>query len=150
MFFIPFFNVEGKHRPVLGQGWTLDYEMAFYLVLTASLFLRRSWAITAVTATFITVWLLGQVTHMHGDILQIWSSPIIFEFLLGLYLALIRDLWLTSGRSLPRVPGVAILIITLVAGRTLFLGFDASGLDQCGNRAAGSRALHIHPKYSAQ
>ncbi len=62
--FIPYFNVEGKHRPLLGQGWTLDFEMAFYAVVAASLFLRRSWAIAAITGTFVLVWFLGNVLRV--------------------------------------------------------------------------------------
>lgn len=124
--FIPYFNVEGKHRPLLGQGWTLDFEMAFYAVVAASLFLRRSWAIAAITGTFVLVWFLGNVLRVPIDVVRIWSSPIIFEFLLGFYLAFGRSLWLRSGRTLPRIPGVTIAITAIIAGHILFLGRGAS------------------------
>ncbi|HJT42659.1 MAG TPA: acyltransferase [Rhizomicrobium sp.] len=122
LFFIPYFNVEGKHRPLLGQGWTLNYEMAFYVVLTASLFLRKAWGIAAVTGTILLVWFLGNFLHVQNAPLQILSAPIIFEFLLGLYLAALRSAWLASGRNLPRIPGVTILIVAVIAAHMLFFG----------------------------
>lgn len=125
LFFVPYFNIEGKHRPLLGQGWTLNYEMAFYVVLTASLFLRKAWGIAAVTGTFLLVWFAGNVLHAQNTALQILSAPIIFEFLLGLYLALARSLWLGSGRPLPRLHGRTILIAAIIIAQILFLGRHA-------------------------
>lgn len=124
-FFIPYFNVDGKHRPVLGQGWTLNYEMAFYLVIAVSLFLRRAWAIAAVTGSFALVWLCGKFLNPQSEVLRILSAPIIFEFLLGFYLALARRIWLASGRSLPRLPGVTLAIAAIVAGHILVFGRGA-------------------------
>jgi exopolysaccharide production protein ExoZ len=42
LFFVPDF-LSGKDRlePVLGQGWTLNYEMAFYVLFSVALFLPR-------------------------------------------------------------------------------------------------------------
>ncbi len=39
--FIPYLNEVGSHRPILGQGWTLNYEMFFYALFAASLFFAR-------------------------------------------------------------------------------------------------------------
>jgi exopolysaccharide production protein ExoZ len=42
LMFIPdFLSGKGRLEPVLGQGWTLNYEMAFYLLFSAALFLPR-------------------------------------------------------------------------------------------------------------
>jgi peptidoglycan/LPS O-acetylase OafA/YrhL len=125
LFFIPYFNVEGKHRPVLGQGWTLNYEMAFYIVVAASLFLRRAWAIAAITGSFLLVWFIGNILHPQSDMLRIWSVPIIFEFLLGFYIAMARHSWLAAGRALPRIPGVNLLVAAILIGHVLLFGRGA-------------------------
>ena len=122
LFFIPYFNVDGKHRPVLGQGWTLNYEMAFYIVVAASLFLRKAWAIAAITGSFLLVWFIGNILHPQNDILRIWSVPIIFEFLLGFYIAFARNAWLAAGRALPRIPAVNLLIAAILIGHILLFG----------------------------
>ena len=125
LLFVPYFNAEGKHRPVLGQGWTLNYEMAFYVIVAASLFLRRAWAIATITGSFVLIWLLGEFLQPQNSALRIWSAPIIFEFLLGFYLAAGRRIWLTSGGNLPRIPGVTVAIAAIIAGHVLFFGRHA-------------------------
>ncbi len=39
-FFLPTHNIDGKVQPLLGVGWTLLFEMLFYLLFTLALFLR--------------------------------------------------------------------------------------------------------------
>ena len=38
--FLPTYNVDGGIQPVLGVGWTLNFEMLFYLLFATALFLR--------------------------------------------------------------------------------------------------------------
>lgn len=42
LLFIPYVSGSERPYPVLFQGWTLEYEMLFYLLCTASLLLRRT------------------------------------------------------------------------------------------------------------
>jgi len=42
IFFIPYVDQGGLMRPVLGQGWTLNFEMLFYLLMTVVLLVSRS------------------------------------------------------------------------------------------------------------
>lgn len=42
LFFIPYANPGESMRPVLGQGWTLNFEMLFYLLTTAMVLMSRS------------------------------------------------------------------------------------------------------------
>ena len=41
LFFIPYAEQGGAMRPVLGQGWTLNFEMLFYLLTTVMLLVSR-------------------------------------------------------------------------------------------------------------
>ena len=41
--FIPFPRRDGLMMPVLNVGWTLNYEMFFYLVFAAAILLPRAW-----------------------------------------------------------------------------------------------------------
>ena len=47
LLFIPYRNAAGLVHPVLEAGWTLDFEMAFYLVFAAALVLPRRAGVTA-------------------------------------------------------------------------------------------------------
>ncbi len=39
--FVPVLRDGGELRPVLGQGWTLEYEMFFYALFAISMLLPR-------------------------------------------------------------------------------------------------------------
>ncbi|VAW50093.1 Exopolysaccharide production protein ExoZ [hydrothermal vent metagenome] len=41
-FFIPSENIDGKIKPFLGVGWTLVFEMFFYLIFTLALFFKKN------------------------------------------------------------------------------------------------------------
>ena len=88
-FFIPFLNEEGNHRPVLGQGWTLDYEIFFYCIFALCLQFRKTYGIVVMSATFVLLYAVG-LFYKSSIILNVYSDPIIFEFLLGFYLSLLR------------------------------------------------------------
>jgi exopolysaccharide production protein ExoZ len=53
LLFFPFSDNAGLMRPVLGAGWTLNYEMFFYLVLGSALFAPRRWRLLGVTVVMV-------------------------------------------------------------------------------------------------
>src|SRR5262249_11870730 len=52
-FFIPTMRPSGDILPLLGVGWTLNYEMAFYLLLACSLALPKRVTVGATAAAII-------------------------------------------------------------------------------------------------
>jgi peptidoglycan/LPS O-acetylase OafA/YrhL len=89
--FIPCARPDGLVEPVLGLGWTLQFEMLFYLLLTPCLRLARPAAI-AVT-TLLLAALVGAV-HLGllgGVVLGTWGDPLVFEFCAGMALSLLSD-----------------------------------------------------------
>jgi exopolysaccharide production protein ExoZ len=115
-FFYPV-NAEGVHRPVLAQGWTLDFEMLFYGIFAFCLMLSRSWATVALISAFLVIYLLGFVPGMPAPF-QVWADPIIFDFLAGFILALIRGRWgvvlRIGGHPLLLLAGIALTTTLLV------------------------------------
>ena len=91
--FIPHANNEGLWEPVLPQGWTLNYEMMFYLIFALSLFLPRHMALPALGLTLAAIVIAGPI--MPNEALQYLASPIVLWFLFGVGLGTIwrwRDL----------------------------------------------------------
>lgn len=79
--FIPFQQPNGQIQPVLGPGWTLNYEMAFYLscAVGVMLFVRHA---TLASVGIVSAWLLfAQLSDT--TIGSFFGSPIIILFLLG-------------------------------------------------------------------
>lgn len=112
LFFIPEMNEKvGKMQPILEPGWTLNYEMFFYLVFAGSLFLRESRRLFAISLFFLT--LSAWVVMMEcGNLAEFYGRPIIIEFVLGMVIA-------KFGLRLPlaAVPlGVLLMILTQSAG----------------------------------
>lgn len=95
MLFIPYSSGGPFMRPVLGVGWTLNYEMFFYVLFASALFLRRGLAVLCGTIAALLV--LGQVMNPvwsfrdHDTAIGMWTDPLLLLFLLGIGLAVLRD-----------------------------------------------------------
>ncbi|WP_110642995.1 acyltransferase [Salinicola sp. CPA57] len=82
LFFIPTENPAGYgYYPILPVGWTLNFEMLFYLVFAASLMLKREWRLWAVVLTIVVI---NTLFAHQPFISNFYTDPIIFQFLLGL------------------------------------------------------------------
>lgn len=101
---------DGQIWPVLVQGWTLNYEMFFYLVFALTLLLRPRPRLAALAAIFLSLTVAGLVVHSRNPLWLTYTNPIILEFLLG---ALLGKFWLEV-----RVPGpstgVGLIVLALI------------------------------------
>jgi exopolysaccharide production protein ExoZ len=130
LFFIPLQNpAVDDIAPLLKLGWTLNYEMFFYLLFCAFLPWRTSVRIVAIGAVFgVAYWL----APTHWAPFVFYGRPITFEFILGSFAG-----WLfVSGLLLPRPLGIAGVVVSLwffVWGAS----FAPQNLLYCGVPAAG-------------
>ena len=86
-FFIPYQRLsDGLVRPVLGLGWSLQYEMLFYGLFALGLLFPRRYAIPLVTGLIFAAWFVGDHLTGAGALAQFLSRPIIFEFVAGMFL----------------------------------------------------------------
>ncbi|PPQ29555.1 acyltransferase family protein [Rhodopila globiformis] len=115
--FLPWPRPDGLMEPALGLGWTLNYEMFFYLVLTPFLRLPRAWAVLGSAACLALFVAAGQVHGFHAAALRFWSNPIVLEFVAGMGLALA----VAHGLTLPGWLRLA-LVATACAGLHLMAG----------------------------
>lgn len=87
-----FISVPSGASPIVFVGWTLEYEMLFYLTTAALLFVTRPWVFVS--------WLLssaviaGQLLEPASPLLRFVSSPLLLEFVMGITVAE----WLLKGR----------------------------------------------------
>jgi exopolysaccharide production protein ExoZ len=106
LLFIPYDSplYPGHAWPLLVPGWTLNYEMFFYLLFAFSLIVpHRLMALTGYIGFFV---LLGIAAPTSGVVWQIYSSPLLLEFLCGALIATGRE----RGMSLS-LPASLILIV---------------------------------------
>lgn len=105
--------------PVLSLGWTLNYEMFFYVVFAGFLFLRRTPGSLVAAGLLAAFVLIGAVVPFGAVPIVYWSQPIILEFVLGILIALA----LRHGLALP-----AYLRVLVIAGAVGLLAADPLGI----------------------
>jgi exopolysaccharide production protein ExoZ len=110
--FLPWPRPDGLPQPALELGWTLNYEMFFYLVLALFLRLPRLRAVLGSAAVLSLLVAAGRIHTFDSLALRFWSDPIVLEFVLGMVLAL----GVAYGLTLP-----GWLRLALVAGACLGL-----------------------------
>ena len=90
--FFPARNAEGDLHPLLIVGWTLNYEMFFYMVFTLALLLR--WDIYWFIGTALGICAFGSLLpNIESDALRFYFNPIVLEFFGGMLLARAALTW---------------------------------------------------------
>lgn len=118
LFFVPARSPSsGEIWPVLVQGWTLNYEMFFYVAFAACLFLPARLRLGVIAAAFGLLVAVGLAVSSDSPLLATYTRPIILEFVAGM---LIGRLWLAG-----RVPGRAVALALVGLG---LAGFAAIGI----------------------
>ena len=95
--FIPYINPQHLVQPILGQGWSLNYEMFFYVTFGALFFLPRRWHASAV-AGLMTALAAARAVGWLGDAtdptaLFHWADSVILYFVLGICICLLATEW---------------------------------------------------------
>jgi len=88
-FFIPYLQPNGNMTPLHGVGWTLNFEMFFYLTFAVALSLPRRIAVPLLSAVLCVAVILGSLLSPSFAPLRYWSDPIILEFVFGMLIALV-------------------------------------------------------------
>ncbi len=123
--FFPWPHSNGQIEPLLSLGWTLNYEMLFYVLLSIALLFPRKLGLAGLALLFLVGVGLHFVIPDSWFALHYWTAPIILEFLLGIGLA---HLYLSGFRlSLPANIFVLLIGIALLVymGGTEPLGKDS-------------------------
>lgn len=117
--FIPWPRADGSGLPILGPGWSLNYEMLFYAVFALALTFPRKLGLTLMFGLIGSCAVLGLVIRPSRDPWLSWLNPMMSEFIFGALLGLnIKIMRRWSGRT-------RALLFTL--GATIFLASNFYG-----------------------
>lgn len=114
----PSYAPNGTVQPILGVGWTLSYEVYFYLALFAALWVRNHGWLTALAVGLAIPFMLARQSEGGSAALAFLRNPIIIEFLFGVALGW----WARQGRR-PAAVWLWLILPCLVA---LFAGAAAN------------------------
>jgi exopolysaccharide production protein ExoZ len=87
LFFIPHYSYSRTSEiwPYLVPGWTLNYEMFFYLIFCIGLIFTRTLLLTSVVIGSLA--LLGFLIESKSAVITFYTEPLLIEFLLGMWVA---------------------------------------------------------------
>ena len=86
LLFIPHRGETGMIAPLIVPGWTLNYEMFFYLLFAAGLFAParvRPWALTAALVSLVAI---RPLTDVRNPLWATYTDPLLLEFGAGVWL----------------------------------------------------------------
>jgi peptidoglycan/LPS O-acetylase OafA/YrhL len=132
--FIPYPRLDGTMQPVVGQGWTLNYEMYFYVLFAVAIFAPRRTAVAIASALLIVSVVVGWIAPL-PTAFEYWCQPIILEFIFGMTLGLL----FLEGRRIPAWAGwlmVAAGLAILFFGPSRSEGYTLLRAIQTGGSAA--------------
>ena len=119
-------------RPALGQGWTLNYEMMFYMLFSTCLLLPTRHGAKVVTATVVALTILGALLQspIDGDqahtALVFWTRPIILLFGAGMAVSFLTRRLPTLDIFAPLPLAAAILCIPVLVQSFVLRGTAVS------------------------
>lgn len=119
LLFIPHVNPEHLPFPMLPVGWSLTYEMIFYLIAAACLILRPQRRLALLAAGLIALPIFGVNVH---PAFFLFANPMMLQFLAG---ALVAQVY-RSGR-LPRYGGGWALLAAAALAYLTLSCFDLYG-----------------------
>ena len=96
LLFIPWPNDGGELRPVLYVGWTLNYEMFFYVLFAAALHFRMYRGLAGLSIFLVILVVANGVGHPNGagtpdgSLLGFWGDSIVLYFVAGIAIGLAR------------------------------------------------------------
>ncbi|MFL2640698.1 MAG: acyltransferase family protein [Dehalococcoidia bacterium] len=115
--FIPWTSVDLVDSPVIGLGWTLNFEMYFYVIFAVSMFMNRQNALRFMALFFLLSVCVSLIHAPNLPLLIQVTNPILLEFLLGVFLAYYYLKGNSTDRYISRFTGVlgfSILIPVIV------------------------------------
>jgi exopolysaccharide production protein ExoZ len=102
MLFVPHEAPDGRVAPLITQGWTLNYEMFFYLVFATTLALNTAYRTIVLSIILVGLVCYGYLGTENSPIAITYTSPLLLEFLAGVYIcrAWLNDTVLGKGNAL--------------------------------------------------
>lgn len=109
LFFVPHYSLglPGNVYPILVPGWTLNYEMFFYLVFGLLLVAPRQIPMILLSAFSVLV-ILGIVFEPQNALLKTYTSGLLLEFVAGVFIA--KAYTERKLKQLPSMLGVLLLV----------------------------------------
>lgn len=128
--FFPYNNSIGLPIPVIGPGWSLNYEIYFYLVFAFLLiFPRRNFVLFM--STFFLVSCLFSLVQFAYPVIDMLTNSLLVEFLLGIYIVVLYEKKRLPDYRVPTVIAFFLIVMNVLVNvdltyRLFYFGITAS------------------------
>jgi exopolysaccharide production protein ExoZ len=112
-----------NYSPLVTVGWTLNFEVFFYLVFAALMAFRLSARIVTMIILFSALIVIDALWHPDFTPLRFWADGQLFEFVMGCAIG-----WLYANGHLAKVP-VPVAWLGIVGASVAFAIFGANSPD---------------------
>ena len=146
--FFPIARPDGEVAPLVSQGWTLNYEILFYVIFSAAVLFSRRTAVAAAAIVLGGLTLAGATLAPTQQPFAFWTNSIMIEFVFGMILAvayregLRMPAWLALGTI---VLGVVLFVIGTPAGEARFLQYGVPAALMVMGATLGGFSLRSQP-----
>jgi peptidoglycan/LPS O-acetylase OafA/YrhL len=111
------------NSPVLSLGWSLMFEMYFYLILTVFIVWTPGSLVRNTAAFLCGMVVAGALIGIHRPLLVIWMNPIVLEFVFG---CIIGQIFSHTHRDGNKTTGIGVWLAAIGAislAATIFTGY---------------------------
>lgn len=92
MFFIPFVNEKGYSVPIMGIGWTLNYEMLFYFIFWIAMMVNHRYRGVISSGIISIIVACGYICKIDNYLWEHYTNSFMLEFVFGIVLFYLKDL----------------------------------------------------------
>ncbi|WP_295997842.1 acyltransferase [Rugamonas sp.] len=89
--FIPYTDASGLYRPILAQGWTLNYEMFFYLIFAAALSFKKTVGLAISIGFFIALSAMQNSAKENELFFTFYANRILLFFVCGMLVGVVKN-----------------------------------------------------------
>ncbi len=113
LLFIPYEKANGLVQPLLFLGWSLNYEMFFYLIFGVGLSIMPTRSLQITAAIIGTIYLAGLIIETDNVLIEFYTRGILLEFLFGIAAYWYYTKYATATPALWLLLPIGILIFAL-------------------------------------
>lgn len=81
--FFPVFAARNALLPIIGQGWSLTFEIYFYLIIVIALAFKPRKVFRPLIITLVVLGICGYLLNSKGTLVRFLLTPILLEFAFG-------------------------------------------------------------------
>lgn len=126
LFFIPRETSYAGMFPTLVLGWSLNYEMYFYVVFSLSLLVARRLAPVLCCLAIAAILLLVTASGAQNPSIQFYARPLVFEFVFGIVIFYLLYWFERHRTALQAIASGRILLVIVLLGALVVIFFVES------------------------